>query len=132
MNDMKEISENPKIKLLLVEDDKVTVDVVKRILKYKYDINSVTNGEDALKKAADNDYAAFLIDIGLSGKMDGIQTTKKLKEIKNNKGKAYIALTAYAMKGDEEYFLSKGLTHYISKPFEFKELKELIERVLVK
>ena len=131
MNDMKENSENPKIKLLLVEDDIVTVDVVKRVLKYKYDIDSVSNGEDALKKAADNDYAAFLIDIGLPGKLDGIQTTKELKKIKNNNGKSYIAITAFAMEGDNEFFLSEGLTHYISKPFEFKELKELIEKVLV-
>jgi CheY-like chemotaxis protein len=90
------------------------------------------DGASALIKADENDYDAFLIDIGLPGKMDGIQTTKELKKIKDNKDKPYIAITAFAMAGDKEYFLSEGLTHYISKPFEFQKLIELIEKVLIK
>ena len=119
-----------KQKLLFVEDDKVTIDVVKRLLKDKYEVDSALNGEDALEKAIENDYDAFLIDIGLPGKMDGIKTTKELKEIKDNKDKPYIAITAYVMQGNKEFFLSEGLTHYISKPFDFKKLIELIASAL--
>ena len=63
--------------------------------------------------------------------MDGIQLTKKLKELKNNRRKPYIAITAYALPGDKERFILEGLTHYISKPFEFRVLIELIYSALL-
>ncbi len=119
-----------KRKLLIVEDDIVTVNVVKRLLKNKYEIDSANNGEDALKKAIEDDFDAFLIDIGLPGKMNGIITTKELKKIKDNKDKPFIAVTAYAMQDDKNYFLSEGLTHYISKPFDFQNFIKLIECAL--
>ena len=130
MNEKVENNNLLKPKLLFVEDDQVTIDLVKRILRNKYDIDSTRYGEDALEKAIENDYDAFLIDIGLSGKMNGITTTKELKKIKNNENKPYIALTAYVMPGDKKLFLSEGLTHYISKPFEFQKLIDLIETAL--
>lgn len=130
MNDIKENSESSKIKLLFIEDDKVTIDVVKRLFKNKYNCDCVLDGESALIKAKENDYDVFLIDIGLPGKFDGIQTTKELKKIKNNSDKPYVAITAFAMAQDKEFFLSEGLTHYISKPFEFKALLELIDGIL--
>ena len=130
MNDTRENTNQPKPKLLFVEDDKVATDLVKILLKDKYDIESAKTGEEALKKAEENDYDAFLMDIGLPGKYNGIQTTIELKKIKNNKDKPYIAITAFAMAGDREYFLSEGLTHYISKPFNFIKFIELIEKAL--
>ena len=126
MNDFEDKNNHLKPNLLLVEDDKITIDIAKRLLKDKYNCDFVTNGESALIKAKENDYDAFLIDIGLPGNMDGIQTSKELKKIKNNNDKPYIAVTAYSMAGDREFILSEGLTHYISKPFEFKKLIELI------
>lgn len=57
------------------------------------------------------------MDIALPGGMNGIQVTEILKKIKNNNSKPFIAITAYALPGDREYFLANGLTHYISKPF---------------
>ena len=132
MNDTKENTNQLKPKLLFVEDDKVATDLVKILLKDKYDIESARTGEEALKKAEENDYDAFLMDIGLPGKYNGIQTTIELKKIKNNKDKPYIAITAFGMAGDREYFLSEGLTHYISKPFNFIQFIEIIEKALKK
>lgn len=130
---MYEKEENNKYlrpKLLFVDDDQITIDVVVRILKNKYDVDTVTNGQDALKKAKENYYDAFLIDIELPGGMDGIQTTSELKKIKDNINKPFIAITAFALVGDKEAILSQGLTHYISKPFEFKKLIDLIQSAL--
>ena len=121
---------NQKPKLLIVEDDKVTIDVLRLYLGKKYELDKAINGEEAMKKVAENDYDAFLMDIGLPGKMNGMDTTKKLKEIKNNKNKPFIAITAYAMKGDKEYFLSEGLTHYIVKPFNKQDLLDTITKAL--
>ncbi|MHB9013684.1 MAG: response regulator [Ignavibacteriaceae bacterium] len=130
MNDTRENTNQLKPKLLFVEDDKVATDLVKILLKNKYDIESAKTGEEALIKAEENDYDAFLMDIGLPGKYNGIQATIELKKIKNNKDKPYIAITAFAMAGDREYFLSEGLTHYISKPFDFIKFITLIDEAL--
>jgi hypothetical protein len=96
------------------------------MLKNKYDVDTVINGQDALKKAEENYYDAFLIDIELQDGMDGIQTTSELKKIKDNINKPFIAITSFAMADDKKAFLLQGLTHYISKPFEFKKLIGLI------
>jgi CheY-like chemotaxis protein len=132
MNDKQENNKSPKLKLLYVEDDIVAVDIMTKLLEGKYEIDSVGNGQDALKMAKEKAYDAFLIDIGLPGSLDGIQTTKELKKIKNNDKKPYIAITAYAMPSEVKSFLSGGLTHYISKPFEFKNVFEVIEKALEK
>ncbi len=132
VDDKEESNRSLRPKLLYVEDEKMILDIVKELLKDKYDVDGASNGEDALIKAKENDYDAFLIDIGLPGKIDGIQTTKMIKEIKDNKEKPYIAVTVYAMDSAEEFFLSEGLTHYISKPFELQKLLELIEDALDK
>ena len=132
MNDIIENNNQLKPKLLFVEDDKLTIDMVKKLLKNKYVIESTITGEEAIKKAKENDYDAFLMDIGLPGKYNGIQTTIKLKKIKKNKDKPYVAVTGLGVAGDREYFLSEGLTHYISKPFEFKKFIGLMDEVLKK
>jgi two-component system, sensor histidine kinase len=119
-----------KPKLLLVDDDEVIADILKIFIGDKYQLDSVTNGLAAIKKVKENDYDAFLIDIGLPGGFDGMETTKKLKEINNNREKPYICVTAHCMKGDKEHFLANGLTHYLSKPFIKEKLLTLIEEAL--
>ena len=119
-----------KPRLLFVEDDKVTIDVFKLFIGDRYQTDWAETGEVSLTKANENDYDVFLMDIGLPGKLNGIETTKKLKEIKNNKDKPFIAITAYAMKGDKEYLISQGLTHYLMKPFDRQKLINIIEDAL--
>ncbi len=130
MDEKKEIRTNLKQRLLILEDDIVNAKVLLRLLKNLYDMDFVNNGEDALKYAIEKKYDAFLIDIGLPGNMDGMQATKELKKIKDNNNKPFIAMTAFALAGDKNHFLDEGLTHYISKPFEFNKLIELIRNAL--
>ncbi len=59
-----------------------------------------------------------------------MEATKQIKEIKNYINKPFIAVTAYAMPEYKEYFLSEGLTHYIAKPYETKDLIKLIDEAL--
>jgi CheY-like chemotaxis protein len=132
MDEKKEIKSNLKQRLLILEDDIVNTQLLLRLLKNLYDMDFVNNGEDALKYAVEKNYDVFLIDIGLPGNMNGIQATKELKKIKDNNNKPFIAMTAFALAGDKNHFLNEGLTHYISKPFEFNKLIELIGSALEK
>ncbi len=118
-----------KPKILYVEDDPMATTLVVKNLSNRYEIHCANNKREAINKAIENNYDAFLIDIGLPTS-NGMETTKELKEIKNNINKPYIAVTAYAMPEYKEYFLSEGLTHYISKPYEPKDLIKLIDEAL--
>ena len=118
-----------KPRILYVEDDLMAKTLVVKYLNNRYEIHCASNTREALNKAIENNYDAFLIDIGLPTS-NGMETTKQLKEIKNNINKPYIAVTAYAMPEYKEYFLSEGLTHYISKPYEPKDLIKLIDEAL--
>ncbi len=106
-----------KRKLFYVEDDEFARDVVYRMLSVYYDLDIVNNANEALLKAASNQYDAVLMDINLKGSLNGIELTKELKKIPGFENIPYIALTAYASNNDEARFLAQGLTHYISKPF---------------
>jgi CheY-like chemotaxis protein len=117
-------------KLLLVDDDEVTADIIKIFISDRYQVDWVKNGSDAVSKAKENSYEGFLIDIGLPGQIDGMEATKRIKKIADNKDKPFIAVTAHAGYGDKEKFLANGLTHYLAKPFEKRALLELIDKAL--
>lgn len=119
-------------KVLLVEDDKINQTVISRMLKeigYSYDVAAC--GRDALSLLEQNDYQLCLMDIQMSG-MDGVQTTAIIRKNEKKTGKymPVIAITAYALQGDRERFLSMGLDEYIAKPFQMSELFDIMEKML--
>ena len=116
-----------KLKVLLLEDDKVTQDVIKIYLRKKYEVDVFENVKNAAEAANDKEYDIFLVDINLRYGETGFDFVKKLKTHNRAAGKKIIASTAYAMKGDKEKILSEGFTHYISKPFTKADLNELLE-----
>ena len=81
--------------------------------------------------AEKKNYSAILVDINLGFGMNGIEAINEIKKIKGYSSIPIIAVTAYALYGDREKFLSQGCTHYISKPFNKEEITELLDKVLV-
>ena len=69
------------------------------------------------------------MDIDLGFGMNGLEVTQKIKELKGYKNIPIIAVTAYAMLGDREKFLSAGCTHYIAKPFDKFALVDLLDSI---
>jgi CheY-like chemotaxis protein len=69
------------------------------------------------------------MDINLKG-IDGVETLKQIRKLDNHYSNIpVIAMTAYAMSGDREKFLSLGFTHYISKPFDRSQLLMLLKEI---
>ncbi|HBV87253.1 MAG TPA: hybrid sensor histidine kinase/response regulator [Desulfosporosinus sp.] len=119
------------LRILVVEDDKVNLMVLTLMLKEKgYSVESASNGLEALSLHEENQYDAIFMDIQMPI-MDGIEATAKIRE---REGKSrhtpIIALTAYALVGDRERFLSHGLDEYIPKPIKMEELFRVLEEVL--
>jgi CheY-like chemotaxis protein len=121
---------NSKQKLLIVEDDEISKEVVSLFLSGQYDIDSTSNAAQALKFVEQNQYAAILMDINLGRGMTGIDLTKKIKEYENYKKVPIVAITAFAMRGDKEEFISSGFDYYLAKPFTREELRATIKKLL--
>jgi len=116
--------------VLFVEDDEINQSVVKMFLKSYCVLDIASTGEYALELAGKKQYAAILMDIDLAGKLNGMETTIEIRKIDGYKDTPIIAVTAFAMVGDRERFLSGGCTHYLAKPFNRLKLVKLVENVL--
>jgi PAS domain S-box-containing protein len=116
-------------KVLIVEDDDITRDILKIFLKGVSIIDGVSSGEEALELAESKKYDIILMDINLKG-INGLETVSRIRSMKDYKSTPIVAVTAYAMMGDKEKFLSAGCTHYISKPFFKKDLVDLLTAIL--
>ena len=118
------------IKVLVVEDFSVNQRMLKGFLKpYDIVIDLAENGKEAVEKYQKNRYDMILMDIQMPV-MDGIQATEAIRRIekKDNLMKTpIIALTAHAINGDRENFISYGMDDYISKPYRITELLEAME-----
>jgi CheY-like chemotaxis protein len=117
-------------KILLVEDDSLTRKLIKAALKKICEVDFAVNGETAIKFAAKTKYPIILMDIALGYGINGIETTNLIRKFPGYKNTPIVALTAFAMVGDKEIFLSQGMTHYFPKPIKIFELQELIIELL--
>jgi PAS domain S-box-containing protein len=107
-------------KVLIVEDYAPNIMVATMMLEHLgYASDVVRNGNDALKKIqeAESPYIAILMDVQMQG-MDGFETTRKLRELEQQKGFRHfiIGVTAHALAGDRDKCLDSGMDDYMSKP----------------
>lgn len=121
-----------KPRLLFVDDDETSQNVVELFLKNLFIIDTTNNGISAIEMAKKTLYDGFLMDINLGSGMDGLMVTKEIRKMAEYKNTPVIAVTAYAMAGDEEEFIAAGCTHYISKPFTKSMLIDLINSAILK
>jgi hypothetical protein len=116
--------------ILLVEDNLLNQKFALAVLKMNgYTADVAENGKIAVEKYEQNEYDLILMDIQMPI-MDGIESTKEIREIEDVKGWErikIIAVTAFAMPGDERKFLEAGLDSYLAKPYKGPELIKLIE-----
>ena len=130
-NQSKEINNSNKIKVLIVDDNKINIKIASNMMgDYGFEIEGSLSGEECIEKAKNNHYDLIFMDY-MMPTMDGIETLKHLKEIPNFNTTA-IALTADAVDGSREKFLHAGFDEYVSKPINKKALDEVIQKMLNK
>ena len=116
--------------ILIVEDNQNNAELLEDILSVRgYNVTIVTRGEDALESVEKIKPNLILMDIQLPG-IDGYEITRRLKKDPFNKDIIIIAVTAYALKGDEMKALRAGCDDYVSKPINTRELPEMVERYI--
>jgi two-component system cell cycle response regulator DivK len=116
--------------ILIIEDNPINMQLATALLKRRgYEVLGAADADEALKVLQDNHPVLILMDIQLPG-MDGLQLTKLLKQNPRTQNIIIIALTAYAMKEDQQKTIDAGCDAYVTKPFDTKELPALIESLI--
>ena len=119
-------------KVLIVDDNKINLKVAERLLeKYNLDITTVDSGMMCIQKVNEpNNYDLILMDDMMPG-MSGVETLHKLKE-NPNFNIPVVALTANAISGMKEKYLSEGFNDYLAKPIDKNELNNIVVKWLNK
>lgn len=120
------------LRVLVVEDSPVNLELVVTILQQAgHTPVPASNAAEALELARAQVPDAILMDIQLPG-MDGLAATRLLKADPQTRHVPIIALTAFAMKGDEEAAFAAGVDGYITKPLRYQHFLAELERVVAR
>lgn len=120
----------PSEPVLIVDDNPTNLKLLRIILEQEgYEVTTANDAEEALRRLAHAKPRMILMDIQLPG-IDGLELTRRLKADPAYAGTVIIALTAYAMKGDEEKARAAGCDGYITKPIDAEQLPRTLEAYL--
>ena len=116
--------------VLIVDDNAVNLKLIRVLLvKEGYETRTASDAEEALTVLETFKPRLILMDLQLPG-MDGLQLTRQLKADPRTKDVLIVALTAYAMKGDEEKSRDAGCDGYITKPIETRSMPSKLRAFL--
>jgi CheY-like chemotaxis protein len=119
-----------KYKVLIVEDNPMNMRLIEMILKSdNYLLLKARDGEEALAIAAMDHPDLVLMDIRLP-RLSGLEVARRLRKTAQFSHIPIIALTAHAMKGDEEKAIEAGCDSYVSKPIDTRKLPRLVAKTL--
>lgn len=116
--------------ILIVEDNDLNMKLFNDLLQaHGYDTVQTQDGREAVDLARQHHPDLILMDIQLP-EISGLEVTKMLKQEDELKAIPVIAVTAFAMKGDEEKILEGGCEGYIAKPISVPNFLETVSRFL--
>lgn len=112
--------------VLVVDDNLTNLKLIAYLLQAKgYEVRTAVDAESALEVVRATRPALILMDLQLPG-MDGLELTQRLKAAPETRDIVVIAVTAYAMKGDEERARAAGCDGYIPKPVDTRALPRIV------
>lgn len=120
-----------RLRILLAEDNPVNQLVAVRTLeKYGHSVTVASNGKRALAALERDTYDAILMDIQMP-ELNGWEATRSIREKEKSTGGhiPIVAMTAHAMKGDEERCLESGMDSYLTKPINTQELLSVLDEI---
>ena len=120
----------PGVKILIVDDNVINRKVARNFLqRYAFDLDEAESGPEAIERVRQTRYDIIFMD-HMMPKMDGIEAAGIIRRDcgENGTAPAIIALTANAMEGMRQKFLSQGFQDFIAKPLDRKALGQLLTR----
>jgi CheY-like chemotaxis protein len=117
-------------RILIVDDNVLNLKLMRVMLQGEgYAVRTATDADEALAAVEEFSPRLILMDIQLPG-MDGLTLTRRLKADPARRHTRIVALTAYAMKGDEARALEAGCDGYVAKPIDTRAFPALIATYL--
>lgn len=117
-----------KLRILLAEDNPINQKVVARMLEKSGHLLTIAqNGQEALSLFQTRTFDLIFMDVQMPG-VDGLTATRKIRDWEHGKGShiPIVAMTAHALKGDEERCLEAGMDGYLSKPVSGRAIEDAI------
>jgi signal transduction histidine kinase/ligand-binding sensor domain-containing protein/CheY-like chemotaxis protein len=118
-----------QLRILVAEDNQINQRLATRLLEKRGHIVTVAqNGLQAVEFFDQDPFDLVLMDVQMP-EMDGFEATRRIRQLERTLGAhtPILALTAYAMKGDDQQCLAAGMDGVINKPFDPKQLIETVE-----
>lgn len=113
-------------RILIVDDNPTNLKLTTYLVRsHGYEVDTAIDAETTFAAIAAARPALILMDIQLPG-IDGLEVTRRLKSDPQTADIRIIAVTAYAMKGDQERALAAGCDGYVTKPIDTRALPALI------
>jgi CheY-like chemotaxis protein len=120
-----------RLHILLAEDNAINQRLMVRVLeKWGHQVEVVGTGTEALAALAQDTFDVVFMDVQMPG-LDGFEATAAIRAREQPSGAhiPIIAMTAHAMKGDQERCLAAGMDGYMSKPVKTEKLHALLDRL---
>ena len=117
------------IKVLVVDDNRKNRNLASRMLHRLGALSQeASSGEQALEILEKEPFDCVLMDCSMPGGIDGFETTRRLRSMKDLKKQPYvIALTAHAMQDYRSQCIKAGMDNYLSKPYRLQDLSEILQ-----
>lgn len=117
-------------RILHVEDNSSNRMIVRDLLEFEgYQVIEVLDGEEALAAAERERPDLILMDIQLP-RISGLEATRRIKARDHLRSIPVIAVTSFALSGDEQKAVAAGCDAYIAKPYRPRDLLQLIRKLL--
>src|SRR5580700_161956 len=116
--------------ILVAEDNPVNCELLRELLEARgYSVIEAPDGQEALRMIEQSHPDIVLLDIGMPV-LDGFAVIRKIRENPSLATLPVLAITAYAMRGDQEKILNSGFDGYLSKPLNPLSLTAELDRLL--
>lgn len=118
--------------MLVVDDNPTNLKLIRILLAEEgYQVRTAADAEEALRVLETFRPRMILMDLQLPG-MDGLALTRKLKADPATKDILILAISAYAMKGDEQRIFAAGCDGYVTKPIDTRVLPDTVAGLLIR
>jgi two-component system, sensor histidine kinase and response regulator len=131
-NIVKEKASKSNLRILIVEDNPINIKVAQLIVKpFAAFVDIAVNGLLAYNKIMENEYDLILLDLQMPA-LNGYETTELIREYERTNNKVpvkIVAMTANAVKEDEDFCLNIGMDAYLGKPFRFEDMVGVLKKL---
>jgi CheY-like chemotaxis protein len=117
-------------RILVVDDNEMNLKLLRVLLmREQYDVRTAADADAALALLDSFEPRLILMDLQLPG-TDGLTLTRRIKGDQRRKPPLVVAVTAFAMEGDENRARAAGCDGYVTKPFDVADLARLVKQLV--